>query len=138
MLVKLQSLGIVPSLSRPSVSNDNAYAESLFRTLKYVPFYPKHPFVNLVAARQWVATFTNWYNNEHRHSAIQFVTPSQRHSGEHIEILERRKQLYTEARKLNPARWSGAIRNWNATEVVWLNKPANPEDYMEEKTREKA
>ena len=79
MLATLQTLGVMPSFSRPSVSNDNPYSESLFKTMKYHPQYPQRPFESLLAARQWVATFVHWYNEEHRHSAIRYVTPSQRH-----------------------------------------------------------
>ena len=77
MLATLQALGVVPSFSRPAVSNDNPYSESLFKTLKYRPAYPRRAFENLLAARQWVGTFVQWYNHEHRHSAIGFVTPQQ-------------------------------------------------------------
>jgi putative transposase len=82
MLATLQQLGIIPSFSRPSVSNDNPYSESLFRTLKYRPAYPDQPFLDLQAARLWVQEFVDWYNLEHRHSGIKFVTPVQRHTGE--------------------------------------------------------
>lgn len=80
MLATLQSLGVCPSFSRPAVSNDNPYSESLFRTLKYRPEYPTKPFDNLLDARQWVAQFANRYNHEHRHGGIRFVTPAQRHA----------------------------------------------------------
>ena len=123
MVSRLQKLGIVPSLSRPSVSNDNAYAESLFRTLKYVPFYPKQPFEDLAAGREWVMGFVHWYNSKHRHSGIQFVTPEQRHRGEHHAILANREALYERAKARNPSRWSGKTRNWKPTAEVWLNKP---------------
>ncbi len=123
MVCRLQKLGIVPSLSRPSVSNDNAYAESLFRTLKYVPFYPKQPFEGLAAGREWVMGFVHWYNDEHRHSGIQFVTPGQRHRGEHHAILANREELYERAKAKNPSRWSGETRNWKPAVEVWLNKP---------------
>ena len=62
MLATLQALGVMPSLSRPSVSNDNPYSESLFKTLKYRPDYPARAFETVLAARQWVGTFVNWYN----------------------------------------------------------------------------
>jgi putative transposase len=87
MLATLQSLGIMLSFSRPSVSDDNPYSESLFRTLKYRPDYPSKPFVDLQADRAWVEGFTQWYNHQHRHSAIQFVTPAQRHAGKDSDIL---------------------------------------------------
>lgn len=82
MLATLQKLGVVPSFSRPSVSDDNPYSESLFRTLKYTPAYPSQPFASLQAARVWVLQFVTWYNDDHRHSAIGYVTPRQRHRGE--------------------------------------------------------
>jgi len=93
MLATLQGLGVMPSFSRPSVSNDNPYSESLFKTLKYRPAYPLRPFENLLAARQWVSTFVDWYNNEHRHSAISFVTPAQRHDGLDAELLQKRTEV---------------------------------------------
>lgn len=121
MLATLQALGVVPSFSRPSVSNDNPYSESLFRTLKYRPEYPEKAFEDLSAARRWVKGFVNWYNHEHLHSAIKFVTPEQRHSGEDKEILARRKQVYQQAKQKHPERWSGEIRNWNEIRKVYLN-----------------
>lgn len=87
MLATLQQLVIMPSFSRPSVSNDNPYSESLFRTLKYRPNYPGKPFADVRSARSWVEGFIGWYNHEHRHSAIKFVTPAQRHCGEDSSIL---------------------------------------------------
>jgi len=127
MLATLQWLGIVPSFSRPRVSDDNPYSEALFRTVKYRPEYPKKPFEDLEAARRWVENFVGWYNNEHRHSGIRFVTPSQKHSGHENEILEQRKEVYRQAREKNPARWSGSTRNWEAIEVVFLN-PSKRQD----------
>ena len=66
MLATLQWLGIVPSFSRPSVSDDNAYSEALFKTLKYRPEYPSSPFESMEAAQGWVEGFVQWYNYEHR------------------------------------------------------------------------
>jgi transposase InsO family protein len=121
MLATLQMLGVIPSFSRPAVSNDNPFAESFFKTMKYRPAYPSHPFRDILAARNWVATFMHWYNEEHRHSAIQFVTPAERHAGLDVELLERRAQLYEAAKAKNPNRWSGAARNWTRTNIVHLN-----------------
>ena len=124
MLATLQRLGVVPSFSRPSVSDDNPYSESLFRTLKYSPAYPSQPFANLEQARQWVHTFVNWYNNEHRHSGIKFVTPAQRHDGKDQQILENRQAVYEAAKLTRPDRWRNrSTRNWERTEKVWLNPP---------------
>src|SRR5690554_1991025 len=86
-LETLYDLGIAPSRSRPRVSNDNAYSEALFRTLKYRPGFPAEGFATLEQARQWVLQFTQWYNNEHRHSALNYVTPAQRHNGEAKSVL---------------------------------------------------
>jgi transposase InsO family protein len=123
MLATLQKLGVVPSFSRPSVSDDNPYSESLFHTLKYTPGYPGKPFETIEAARKWVHGFVQWYNNEHRHSAIRYVTPNQRHRGEDSDVLEQRRAVYKAARKRNPERWSGDTRNWNPVTEVWLNPP---------------
>jgi putative transposase len=121
MLATLQRLGIVPSFSRPSVSDDNPYSESLFRTLKYTPAYPSKPFASLSEAREWVHGFVQWYNEEHRHSAIRYVTPAQRHRGEDIAILAARQRLYEAAKQARPERWSGETRNWTPINEVWLN-----------------
>ena len=111
MLATLQQLGVIPSFSRPSVSNDNAYSESLFKTLKYRPEYPQNNFASLGAARHWVSEFVRWYNNEHQHSAIKFVTPAQRHEGKDTLILQQRHDVYQQARAKKPSRWSGNTRN---------------------------
>jgi putative transposase len=121
MLGTLQKLGVMPSFSRPSVSNDNAFSEALFKTLKYHPAFPDHPFDTVEQARQWVEGFQQWYNEVHRHSAIRFVTPGQRHRGEDMAILERRAALYAAAKAARPERWSGNCRNWNPPAVVSLN-----------------
>lgn len=123
MLATLQKLGVVPSFSRPSVSDDNPYSESLFRTLKYTPAYPSKPFESLEAARKWVHEFVRWYNTEHRHSAIRYVTPQQRHNRKEPELLQNRKAVYDAAKQRNPARWSGKTRNWEPVVEVWLNPP---------------
>jgi len=121
MLATLQALGIMPSFSRPAVSNDNPYSESLFKTLKYRPEYPAQPFADVTEARQWVSGFVDWYNFEHRHSAIQFVTPAQRHAGLDTAILAKRQALYQAAKARHPERWSRQTRNWQPLQVVYLN-----------------
>jgi putative transposase len=121
MLATLQSLGVMPSLSRPGVSNDNPYSESLFKTLKYRPAYPLAAFDTVFAARGWVAGLVRWYNHEHRHSAIRFVTPAQRHANLDRDILDRRAMLYKAARERHPLRWKGTTRNWQRIHVVHLN-----------------
>ena len=122
---KLEFLGVSSSFSRPRVSNDNPYSESLFRTCKYCPSYPSEGFASLEAARAWIKKFVYWYNNEHKHSGIKHVTPAQRHAGEDIELLAHRRKVYEAARKRNPNRWSGSTRNWDHISEVWLN-PEKP------------
>jgi len=121
VLSMLNWLGVKPSYSRPRVSDDNAYAEALFRTAKYRPEFPVKGFVDLEAARAWATDFVHWYNVDHRHSGIQYVSPSQRHQGEDQAILAARHALYLQAREKNPARWSGDTRNWAPIGAVTLN-----------------
>ena len=121
LLATLQALGIVPSFSRPRVYDDNPYSEALFRTLKYRPEYPSLPFASLEEARCWVQGFVRWYNTEHRHSAIRFVTPQARHAGVESQVLLKRKEVYEEAKRRNPSRWSGTTRNWSPIAQVVLN-----------------
>ena len=130
MLATLQRLGVVPSFSRPSVSNDNPYSESLFRTVKYHPSFPDKPFETIEQARQWVAGFEPWYNEKHLHSALKFVTPGQRHRGEDQDILRDRASLYASARASKPERWSGACRNWERPETVTLNLQKSSQDKL--------
>lgn len=121
VLAMLDWLGIKPSYSRPRVSDDNAYAEALFRTAKYRPEFPARGFADLDAARAWAAAFVHWYNVDHRHSGIRYVSPAQRHAGEDQSILAARHALYIRARERNPARWSGKTRNWTPIGAVTLN-----------------
>jgi transposase InsO family protein len=121
MLATLEKLGVVPSFSRPRVSNDNPFAESLFRTCKYRPNYPRKPFESVEQARTWTHQFVQWYNHQHKHSGLKFVTPAQRHGGLANAILRRREQVYEAAKQRCPERWSGATRNWKLKDEVWLN-----------------
>jgi putative transposase len=126
LLATLQRLGVATSFSRPSVSNDNPYSESLFRTLKYRPGYPSGAFDTIEDAKTWVEGFVRWYNAEHLHSAIRFVTPDDRHSGRDLEILEHRQAVYEKARGQRPERWSGNTRNWHPIMEVKLNPSSIP------------
>jgi len=130
MLGTLHNFGVMPSFSRPSVSNDNPYSEALFKTLKYHPGLPDKPFDTLEETRLWVTGFQQWYNEEHQHSALKFVTPGQRHRGEDKELLNRRTVLYAMAKAAKPERWSGNYRNWNRPAVVSLNPQKSTQNKM--------
>lgn len=121
MLATLQRIGVVPSFSRPSVSNDNPYSESLFKTLKYCPQYPEKGFESVEDARAWMTKFVHWYNQIHLHSSIKFVTPYSRHYGHDVEVLENRKIVYAAAKAKNPKRWSRQTRCWDQEDQVFLN-----------------
>lgn len=122
ILETLYNLGITPSRSRPRVSNDNAYVESLFRTLKYRCNYQPKGFESIELAREWVLNFVEWYNDNHRHSGIKFLTPNQRHSeGLGHEVLRRRNMVYKTAKLNNPGRWTRETRDWSIDDEVWLN-----------------
>lgn len=121
MLATLQRLGVVPSFSRPSVSDDNPYSEALFRTLKYCPEYPSTGFATVVDARAWVTRFVEWYNHEHKHSSIGYVAPADRHAGRDLAILAARKAVYERARRRNPDRWAKSTRTWTRPSRVILN-----------------
>lgn len=120
-LATLEMLGVQSSFSRPRVSNDNPYSESLFKTMKYRPQYPSDGFASLEGARKWVAKFVNWYNFSHLHSGINFITPYQRHYGLGNKIMENRIKVYEAARANHPERWAKNIRDWSLPEYVSLN-----------------
>ncbi|MCZ6913941.1 MAG: integrase core domain-containing protein [Rickettsia endosymbiont of Ixodes persulcatus] len=118
---KLEVLGVISSYSRPRVSNDNPFSEAQFKTMKYRPGYLKDGFENIEKAREWVSNFVNWYNNEHYHSGIKFMTPNSRHNGETETIINNRIKVYKAARVLNPSRFNKGIRNWTPPKKVALN-----------------
>ncbi len=119
---KLVDLDIATSFSRPRVSNDNPYSESLFKTVKYHHTFPENPFKTLSEARNWVEAFVCWFNNEHQHSALKFVTPNQRHNGLDSAVLEKRKRVIEQAKRDNPERWNGRqTRNLTPIGHVYLN-----------------
>ncbi|KOY82313.1 IS3 family transposase [Lysinibacillus macroides] len=117
----LERMGIQSSFSRPHVSNDNPYSEAMFRTLKYRPDFPHKGFETLEKARQWAQQFVHWYNEIHLYSGLNFVTPVQCHTGEHISLLEKRKEVYEAAKEKHPERWARCTRNWAPNEQVTLN-----------------
>jgi transposase InsO family protein len=121
MKTTLEKLGIIASYSRPRVSNDNPFSEALFRTCKYRPNWPAKGFATKAEAQAWVKSFAGWYNGEHLHSGIRFVTPDERHAGHDRATLDSRASLYANAKAQNPERWSGTTRNWQPAGPVWLN-----------------
>jgi putative transposase len=128
MKTPMEKLGITSSYSRPRVSNDNPFSEALFRTFKYRPNWPMKGFATKTEAQEWVRYFANWYNDEHLHSAIRFVTPNARHNGSDRKTLANRASLYATARAQNPQRWSGKTRNWQPAGPVWLNPETETSD----------
>ncbi len=123
LAAKMAELGVSLSFSRPRVSNDNAYAESWFRIMKYHQSYPLRRFRDLLSVKVWVDGFVDWYNSEHRHSGIKYVTPNQRHYGQADAISCIRQQTYEKARQKHPQRWSRQPRDWSQPQVVSINHP---------------
>lgn len=117
----LERLGILTSFSRPRVSDDNPYVESLFGTMKSRVGYPRKPFASMDDAQAWVDAFVRWYNEEHRHSGLNWVTPMARHTGKEHVLLGRRAETYRKARQRHPERWSRDIRDCSPAPAVTLN-----------------
>jgi transposase InsO family protein len=127
MLATLEWLGIAASRSRPRVSDDNPFSESLFKTLKYCPSFPLGGrFLSIDAAKTWVEAFVHWYNNIHLHSGINWVTPASRHANQDQCILTNRTAVYEAAREKNPNRWSENVRDWSRPNIVELNPGRSP------------
>ena len=118
-------LGLRAFYSRPRVSDDNALVEALLRTANYRPQFPVKGFANLEQVRQWASSFVQWYNQDHRHSSIRYVSPTQRHAVEHLAVLRTRHVLHQQARAQNPLHWAPHTRNWNPITVVTLNPERN-------------
>jgi putative transposase len=126
LLVKLRDLGVTSTFSRPHTSDDNPFSEALFRTMKYRPNYPDRAFPTVQAGQAWVDAFVRWYNEDHQHSGIRFVTPAERHDLREVAILANRRRVYEAARAGAPRRWSGQTRNWTPIAVVSLNPHQRP------------
>lgn len=123
LAVFLDSLAIKRSHSRPRCSNDNAIIESWHKTLKNSVGYPDH-FESLADARTWYANFIHWYNTEHQHSGIGYVTPHQRRTGAADEIYARRNKTLLEAKKANPLRWRlKKTMTYGASSVLAFYRP---------------
>jgi transposase InsO family protein len=126
MLATLQKLGVIPSFSRPHVSNDNPYSESVFKTLKYTATYPEC-FETIERARDWVSGFVNWYNNEHHHSALGLMTPAVVHFGQAPLVIQQRQQVLQAAYTQHPERFvNGPPQAPQLPAAVWINPPKTP------------
>jgi putative transposase len=116
-------LGIEPSLGRPSVSNDNPFSEAHFKTLKYAPAFPDR-FGGYEDALAFCRGFFPWYNHEHRHSALAYLTPAQVHTGQAESVLEKRRRVLEAAWRAHPERFPlGAPRVARLPAAVWINPP---------------
>lgn len=115
----LRSLGVIQSHSRPRVSNDNAYIESFFGTLKTDYKYPSQGFKRQEDVNLWLASFIDWYNDE-PHSNLNYVSPNQRHMGQEEEILSKRLQVFHKGYLKHPERFSRGIRKIKIPKIVCL------------------
>jgi putative transposase len=121
----LADLEVTRSHSRPRVSNDNPYSESLFKTLKYGPEFPER-FGSLRDARQFMDSFTQWYNHEHRHTGIGLHTPADVHFGLATDKAADRRAVLTDARARHPHRFgtTSAPKILDLPDTAWINRPA--------------
>jgi putative transposase len=119
----LFQMGVGMSYSRPRVSDDNPFIESLFRTLKYHVTFPR-VFMDLDHARKWFSDFVHWYNCYHRHSGIDYVTPHQRHTGKHVALLLKRQVTLNEAAGRHPERFVRGPKVFKVDDAVVLNRAA--------------
>ena len=119
----LADLSVTKSHSRPYVSDDNPYSESHFRTLKYRPDFPDK-FGCIQDARVFCQDFFAWYNEEHRHSGIELLTPSMVHHGQAPAVIERRQVVLDAAYQAHPERFvRSAPKLLAIPKEVWINKP---------------
>lgn len=128
----LSDLGITKSHSRPYVSNDNPFSESQFKTMKYRPDFPGK-FNSMIEARDFCRSFFRWYNREHYHSGIGFLTPESVHYGFADEVLLNRENVLLKAFEDNPKRFRNKIPILkNLPKSVWINKPENIEKMVKQ------
>lgn len=118
----LHDLGVTKSHSRPRVSNDNAFVEAHFKTLKYRPDYPER-FENLQAARMWCRQFFAWYNHQHYHSGIAYLRPADLHAGREPQILEKRQTVLDQAQAAHPERFARRPKPAAPPDKAWINRP---------------
>ena len=119
----LADLGVTKTHSRPHTSNDNPYSEAQFKTLKYRPDFPDK-FGSVEDSRSFCGVFFPWYNGEHKHSGISFLTPESVHYNRHSEILKKRDLTMQSAFAMYPLRFKNrAPRLWPSPQAAWINPP---------------
>lgn len=119
----LADLGVIKSVSRPHVSDDNPFSESQFKTMKYRPSFPKR-FGCIQDARAFGQIFFDWYNNEHYHSGIALMTPAQVHYGEASACSRKRQVVLDGAHLEHPERFvRGKPKALELPGAVWINPP---------------
>jgi len=124
----LADLGVTKTHSRPHVSNDNPYSEAQFKTMKYRLDYPQR-FGSLVDARSWARSFFDWYNHEHRHSALGLMPPATVHFGQAQAVYEQRQQVLHAAYNAHPERFvRGLPTPPELPTAVWINRPQSIDD----------
>ncbi len=117
-----EDLGIIRSLSRPRVSNDNAFSESQFKTTKYSPTYPER-FDGFAHAESWCRAFFHHYNEDHRHSGLAFLTPATVHHGDPAAVLAQRQATMDRVYQQAPERFvNGPPRIPLLPDAVWINR----------------
>jgi transposase InsO family protein len=128
----LDKIGVLKTHNRPYTSNDNPFSESQFKTMKYCPEFPER-FESLKHGEEFGKTFFNWYNNEHYHSGILFLKPSNVHFGQADEILKNRHAVLLQAYEKNAARFNKKIPTLKKLKPVYINPPKMDEEKNIEK-----
>lgn len=124
----LAHLGVEPSFNRPRVSNDNPLSEAQFKTVKYHPTFPRR-FGSYEDAHAFCRSFFHWYNEEHRHGGIAYLTPAMLHRGEAERIIAQRAKTLEEAYARNPHRFvRGVPKPRPVPAAVWINPPSRSGD----------
>jgi len=119
----LADLGVVKTHSRPQVSNDNPFSEAQFRTLKYCPQFPDR-FGSIEDGRAFGQAFFRWYNQDHRHSGLGFLTPATVHFGQAAAVRAQRDRVLSVAYAAHPERFvNGRPHPADLPNAVWINPP---------------
>jgi putative transposase len=128
----LSDLGITKSHSRPHVSNDNPFSEAQFKTLKYQPLFPKQ-FGSIEDSRSFCHPFFDWYNHEHHHSGIGWLTPAMLHSAQAERVVQERQQVLQAAYLAHPERFVKGLPSPPAVPTeVWINPPLSTHQSTQE------